>query len=132
MKYSKQRELVLNAVLDNRIHPTADFIYSLLREGHPNISLGTVYRNLNVLAEHGLIHRIPISGGCDRFDGRLDEHYHMICEHCGEVFDVELDGLRHLDREIENRTGFTVKGHELIISGVCTACKEKETCNQSA
>ncbi|WP_312644211.1 transcriptional repressor [Hydrogenoanaerobacterium sp.] len=125
MKYSKQRELVLNTVMENPVHPTADFVYSHLRNANPNISLGTVYRNLNLLVEHGFIHKIAIPNGSDRFDFRLDEHYHMICNSCGEVFDVELNRLKELDTEIEKSTGFIVTGHDLIINGVCNNCKNK-------
>lgn len=125
MKYSKQRELVLNTVIENPVHPTADFVYSHLRSANPNISLGTVYRNLNLLADHGLIHKIAIPNGSDRFDFRTDEHYHMICDCCGEVFDAELDSLKELDSEIEKSTGFVVRHHDLIINGLCNKCKHK-------
>lgn len=126
MKYSKQRELVLNAVRQNYCHPTADFVYTYLRREHPNISLGTVYRNLNLLAECGLIHRVGMPGGSDRYDARMDEHYHMVCEKCGCVFDVELELLDGLDRRIEEDTGFCVKSHNLIISGICSCCRHDE------
>lgn len=123
MKYSKQRELVLNAIKEHPIHPTADFIYSYLRGENPNISLGTVYRNLNLLAEYGQIHKIAIPNGSDRFDFRMDEHSHIICEQCGEVSDVEMDGFHDLDEQIEQETGFCVTGHNLIINGICDKCK---------
>lgn len=125
MKYSRQRELVLNTVMQHPVHPTADYVYSCLKSENPNISLGTVYRNLNQLAEHGMIHRIAICGGCDRFDARIDEHYHMICECCGEAFDVGLNLLGELDRQIAQETGFVVKSHDLIIRGLCPNCKQQ-------
>lgn len=126
MKYSRQRELVLETVRKYPVHPTADFVYTHLREEHPNISLGTVYRNLNLLAELGLIHKIAIPNGSDRFDFRTDEHYHMICNKCGQVFDAELSILRELDTQIEKATGFLVTGHDLIINGICSHCKEQQ------
>lgn len=122
MKYSRQRELILNTVMERPMHPSADDIYSRLKNENPNISLGTVYRNLNQLAEHGYIMRILIAGGCDRFDGRTDEHYHMICESCGQVTDVELNLLNNLDEQIEKETGFVVKKRDLILRGVCSQC----------
>ncbi|MEG0115900.1 MAG: transcriptional repressor [Hydrogenoanaerobacterium sp.] len=123
MKYSRPRELVMNAVVNNPVHPTADYVYSHLREENPNISLGTVYRNLNLLAEHGLIHKIPIPNGSDRFDFRIDEHYHIICEKCGAVLDVEISELSKLDKQIEQSTHFEVTGHSIIISGLCKNCQ---------
>ena len=78
MKYSKQRELIYEAVLQNPVHPTADNVYTLIREENPNVSLGTVYRNLNLLSDNGLLRKIAMPNAPDRFDGRIDEHYHMI------------------------------------------------------
>ena len=80
MNYSKQRELVLQAVLENPIHPTADGVYQQVRQQNPRISLGTVYRNLNFLAEMGMIRKISMPVGSDRFDGRLDQHDHMVVD----------------------------------------------------
>ena len=79
MNYSKQRELVFQTVLQNPIHPTADAVYEQVRRENPKISLGTVYRNLNFLSEMGMLRKISMPVGSDRFDGRLDEHYHMAC-----------------------------------------------------
>ena len=69
MRYSKQRELILNTVLQNKIHPTADDVYKLLRDEYPGLSLGTVYRNLNFLAEHDMLKKINVPNGSDCFDG---------------------------------------------------------------
>ena len=123
MKYSKQRELIMEAILSNPVHPTADFIYNHLRADSPTISLGTVYRNLNLLSEHNIIHKIAIPNGSDRFDFRTDEHYHIICEKCSAVLDVELNELHELDKQIEAQTSFSVTGHSIIISGLCKNCK---------
>ena len=90
MVYSKQRELILKTVLENRIHPTADMVFSLLKPEYPSLSLATVYRNLNLLAENGLLVRIPVPGGADHFDGTLSPHYHMICEKCDRMVDCLL------------------------------------------
>ena len=109
MKYSKQRELILQTVTQNPIHPTADAVYEQVRRENPKISLGTVYRNLNFLSELGILRKIPMPVGSDRFDGRLDEHYHMICDCCGRVFDVECDSLQEMDRQIMLRQGFRLK-----------------------
>ena len=126
MKYSKQRELILQTVTQNPIHPTADAVYEQVRRENPKISLGTVYRNLNFLSELGILRKIPMPVGSDRFDGRLDEHYHMICDCCGRVFVVERDFLQEMDRQIMLRQGFRVLGRHLLLTGVCRECQEKQ------
>ena len=91
MRYSRQRELVLNQVLARCDHPTAEQIYSALRPQCPGLSLGTVYRNLNGLVEMGRLRRVTIPGQADRFDRTLAEHDHLFCRNCGRVVDVQLD-----------------------------------------
>ena len=122
MKYSKQREVIFQTVCKNPIHPTADQVYGMLKTEHPNLSLGTVYRNLNLLAEHGLLRRIPVAGGGDRFDGRLDDHHHMLCLECGQVVDCELPILNEINRHIHQQTGFTVTRQDLFLRGYCKDC----------
>jgi len=123
MNYSKQRELILRTVLENPIHPTADAVYELVRRENPRISLGTVYRNLNFLSEMGILRKISMPVGSDRFDGRLDEHYHMTCTACGRVFDVECGTLKDLDRRIMESQGFRVREHHLLLTGLCRECR---------
>lgn len=125
MNYSKQRELVLQTVLENPSHPTAGAVYRLVRRQNPKISLGTVYRNLNVLSEMGLLKKIPMPMGGDRFDGRLDDHDHMACSCCGRVFDLECGALEELDRRIMDLQGFEVKDRHLLLTGLCRDCREK-------
>lgn len=124
MKYSRQRELVLAEVKSSREHPTADMVYAALKADNPSLSLGTVYRNLNLLAQMGQIHKIGMPEGSDRFDGRTDEHYHMLCQKCGRVYDVQLDTLSELDGQIQSQTGFLMHSHDLIVRGVCRACQQ--------
>lgn len=122
MKYSKQRELTLKTVRENKFHPTADDIYTILKPENPNLSLGTVYRNLNVLAENGIISKLLMPNGSDRFDGNICDHYHVVCSNCGKVFDIGFSIVEELDDKIKTLTGVTVTWHRLIISGVCEAC----------
>ena len=89
-RFSRQRQLILDTVCSLHCHPTADDIYSIVKSRIPGISLGTVYRNLNVLAEEGLIQKIALGKSTERYDSRLDSHYHMICLKCGRVVDVPL------------------------------------------
>ena len=124
MKYSWQRELIKKTVLDNRIHPTAEDVYLIVKAEHPNISLATVYRNLNSLSEKGLIKKISLPNAKDRFDGETNEHYHVSCTECNKIFDICLAVLSQLDDEVYKKTGVYVTGHELIIKGVCPECKK--------
>ena len=87
-RYSQQRELILNAVRQNPVHPSADDIYHIVKQQNSNISLGTVYRNLNYLSDNGFIKKIQIPNAPDRFDGRTEPHCHMICQKCGKVYDL--------------------------------------------
>jgi Fe2+ or Zn2+ uptake regulation protein len=126
MKYSKQRELILETVLQNRIHPTADDVYALIRQKLPNISLGTVYRNLNLLAQNGDILKISVPNGSDRFDGCTQPHFHMICSECKTVLDVELPEWKSLEESIFEQTGFAVSRCELLFYGTCKECSKKQ------
>ena len=125
MKYSRQRELILNTVCSFPVHPTADSVYEAVRQQEPKISLGTVYRNLNQLAECGMVMKLTMPTGGDRFDGRLDDHLHIICSSCGAVCDVELKDLTDVDKEVEKQTGYQVTNRTMVFSGVCADCRTK-------
>ena len=88
-----QKDLVLNAVKGMKSHPTADQVYNLISKDYPSIGKGTVYRNLNILAESGEIKKIEIPDGADRFDFNTSEHYHSQCIECKSVFDVNFDAI---------------------------------------
>ena len=122
MKYSHQRELIYEQVKQHPVHPTADMVYSALRAEHPNLSLGTVYRNLNLLSDIGLLMKIHIADGSDRFDGRTDAHYHMVCEKCRRVFDIEYEELEDNVRAAAASDGYTLTRLTLTLEGVCREC----------
>lgn len=120
-----QRSLVLEAVNKLRCHATADEIYQTVAQKHPNISKGTVYRNLNQLAQNGEIRKLEVPGGADRFDHQRHDHYHIRCLKCGRVFDVDMDHMEDLEERIKGPQGFTFLGHDLIFKGLCPDCREK-------
>ena len=93
LKYSKQREAIRDFLAHSEEHPTADMVYMNLRESFPNISLGTVYRNLSLLSETGQILKLNMRDSADRFDGRITPHDHFVCERCHCVEDNFLDEL---------------------------------------
>lgn len=124
MKYSAQRELIKQKVIGNRQHLSADEVYLLVKQEMPNISLATVYRNLNMLVEAGLISKIAFPNASDRFDGCTTEHFHTVCVRCGEIFDLEDDLLLDLDQTIYGMLGFQVLTKHLVIKGICKKCSE--------
>uniref|UniRef100_UPI003FED6258 Fur family transcriptional regulator n=1 Tax=Candidatus Fimivicinus sp. TaxID=3056640 RepID=UPI003FED6258 len=119
-----QRALVLEAVNKLRCHATADEIYHVIVNEHPHISRGTVYRNLNQLSESGEIRKLEIPGGADRFDHRCHDHYHARCLKCGQVFDVEMEYIKDLEKKIKDTHGFEFSGHDIMFKGICPECKK--------
>lgn len=130
MNFSKQRELIYNRVMKYPTHPTAEEVYRSLKNENPNLSLGTVYRNLNQLSEAGMLLKIPIADGSDRFDGRTDCHYHMICEKCSRVFDVELGCLADIPQTVMKSTGHQITKVTLNLKGICRECLSAERSEQ--
>lgn len=125
MKFSRQREMILNEVINSNAHLTADNIYENLRVENPNLSLGTVYRNLTQLEEHGYIKKLNVPGDPVRYDGNLEEHDHFICEKCGKIIDID-SGLVTLSDSFLNDSGVTVNSCSVIFKGVCSECRKKE------
>mgnify|MGYP000341966070 CR=1 FL=1 len=91
IKYSRQREAIVQYLTGRTDHPSAESVYQALRQTHPNISLGTVYRNLNLLTDIGEAVKISTPDGGDRFDGRLEPHNHFLCTKCGRLLDLDID-----------------------------------------
>ena len=100
LKYSRQREAIINFLKTRYDHPTADVVYSNVRNEFPNISLGTVYRNLNMLSEDGTIQKISV-GGADHFDGNAKNHYHMLCKECKRLYDVAYPVLEDIEKKAQ-------------------------------
>lgn len=126
IKFSRQRAAIKEFLLQTKEHPTADIVYLNIRKYHPNISLGTVYRNLNLLAEQGEILKINCSDGSDRFDGNPNPHYHFICKDCGRVLDLEMEQIDHIN--VIAGAGFSGKidGHVTYFFGTCPTCFHKD------
>ena len=128
LKHSKQREMIKDFLMSRKDHPTADIVYMNVRQLNPNISLGTVYRNLTLLADIGEIQRLRLGDGVDHFDADISKHYHFICGHCGKVIDLEMEDI-DLVMEIAGRHfKGSITGHTTYFSGLCEDClKEAET-----
>ena len=123
MKFSRQRELILQTVRQSEEHLTAEQVYERLKPENTTLSLGTVYRNLNLLAEQGTLCRIRVPGGADVFDRNNDGHQHIICRCCGSVMDWRIPKMEELDQYLSELTGFAVDRHDFIAWGTCKNCQ---------
>lgn len=123
LKYSRQREAIKNFLAVRYDHPTAETVYLGIKEEFPNISLGTVYRNLALLAEIGDIQKITTGVGPDRFDGRPEPHYHFLCTCCGGVSDLQVEGLEHINVLASQGFDGEIAGHVAYFYGKCPKCK---------
>ncbi len=127
LKHSRQRASIKEYLTHTTEHPTADTVYLHLKEEYPNISLGTVYRNLNLLADRGEIVKISTPDGGDRFDARLDPHYHIVCSSCGNVYDLELEDeqMDAINQLAAEHYDGSIDGHTILFYGTCPACLKK-------
>ena len=127
LKYSRQRASIKEYLAQTCEHPTADTVYLHVREEYPNISLGTVYRNLNLLADMGEAIKITTPNGGDRFDGRTDPHYHVICNSCGKIFDLELPSshVTTINQLANQNFDGQIESHSIIFNGICSHCMKK-------
>lgn len=123
MRYSKQRELIINIIKGRCDHPTADMIYQSARSEEPNISLGTVYRNLKLLADEGVILTLETEDKRLHYDGDISRHSHFICEDCGKI--IDLFRPAKTPKELED-LGLTVTGEKCIYYGKCDKCQNKK------
>ena len=128
--YSKQRAETLAAVKELGNHPTAAAVYKKVREKIPNISLGTVYRNLSALSESGDIDPLPVGDGTLRYDGDTSSHVHLTCTQCGEIEDIYVAPQDAPRAALKH--GFTPDKCVCIVYGVCKKCKEKQNKKSSA
>ncbi|MFG6327178.1 MAG: transcriptional repressor [Lachnospiraceae bacterium] len=122
LKYSRHREAILKFLSSRYDHPTAEVIYQNLRAEFPKISLGTVYRNLTVLAETGEIQRIQCGDSSEHFDGVTAQHPHFVCRKCFAVTDLHIDDLSFLNTLAERNVNGQIEKHQLIFYGKCNSC----------
>lgn len=124
LRKTRQRETILEVLRGTTSHPTADWVYQEVRKQLPNISLGTVYRNLKGLAAAGRVLELSYGSTFSRFDGNPCDHYHFGCTRCMRLFDVDVPVDSKLDEEAARVTGFDVTSHRLEFHGVCKDCME--------
>ena len=129
LKYSRQRESILNFLASRTDHPTAETIYLNIKKDFPNISLGTVYRNLSLLEEIGQIIKISTGSGPDHYDFNTAPHYHFICRACDRVMDIDMDFENSLLEEVKGATDLNVESCLVSFTGLCPECTKKNSNN---
>lgn len=126
MNYSKQREIILDTLSKNAIHPTAETLLEFLKRDDSNVGMTTLYRNLNQLADAGLIKKIDGLEPSAHFDHNTFEHYHFICEKCKKVYDIPSSVAPDLVKNTTEATGFDITSHDIVFHGICSECKRKD------
>lgn len=124
-KYSRQRESIKNYLATHSNHPTAETVYLSIKEEYPNISLGTVYRNLALLEETGEIIKISTGIGPDRYDGCVEPHYHFFCNECEAVYDLKMKSIDHINVVANHDFDGIIEGSVTHFFGKCPECAKK-------
>ncbi len=129
MRLTPQRQVILEELAKVKTHPTANEVYDMVRKRLPRIGLGTVYRNLELMADNGMIMKLEVGGSQKRFDATTELHYHIRCISCGRVDDIEFSAMPQLDQLAANSSDYQVLGHHIEFSGICDSCDgpEEET-----
>ncbi len=124
MNYSKQREIIIDTLTKNAVHPTAEKLYEIIKKEHPDSKIGiaTVYRNLNKLATAGKVKKINALENSEHFDHNTHDHYHFMCNKCKQIFDIEVDIAPDIVKKIYESTGFKVTDYDIVLNGICKNC----------
>lgn len=126
VRITPQRNAILEYLATSESHPTADDIYKSLASNFPNMSVATVYNNLRVFLSVGLIKELTYGDASSRFDFITHDHYHIICDSCGDIVDFQYPGLEEVEQLAAHITGFKVNSHRLEVYGTCPTCLAKE------
>lgn len=125
MRLTTQRQIILEELSKVTSHPTANEVYDMVRKRLPRIGLGTVYRNLELMADSGIILKLEVGGTQKRFDATTETHYHIRCTKCDKVDDIDIDVQHHINETAGLVSQYQVLGHHIEFSGVCEACQSK-------
>ena len=125
LRLTRQRSIILRELKKLKTHPSADEIYEIVRKEIPRISLGTVYRNLEILSDIGKIQKLELGGTVKRFDGNTDNHYHIRCIRCNKIVDAPANVIRNIEKKLDGTCGFKILGHRLEFFGLCADCDEQ-------
>jgi len=123
LRMTCQRKVILEELRKVDTHPSADEVYVMVRKRLPRISLGTVYRNLEILSESGEIQKLELGCNLKRFDGIVENHYHIRCIHCDRLVDAPADFDVAINHDLKNAIEYKIIGHKLEFIGICPDCK---------
>lgn len=123
MRLTTQRQIILEELGKVTSHPTANEVYDMVRRRLPRIGLGTVYRNLELLADSGVILKLEVGGTQKRFDATVEPHYHIRCSMCGKVDDIDIPVQEHINQAATAASSYKVLGHHIEFSGICRSCQ---------
>ncbi len=126
LRITRQRRVILDEFKKANTHLTADEVYNRVKKSIPKVSLGTIYRNLEVLSEHGFIDKIELAGHQKMFDGNLNKHYHMRCINCQKLIDIPSRDVVIDTSRAEQTGSFRVSGYRLELVGLCENCNNND------
>lgn len=122
LKHSKQRDSIKELLMSRKDHPTADMVYTDIRKIYPNISLGTVYRNLSLLSEIGEIKKLATGEGADHYDADTTPHNHFICRCCGSVLDLDMEDVGFIMEKAGEHFDGKIDSYSVNFYGTCEKC----------
>ncbi|HEX7056730.1 MAG TPA: Fur family transcriptional regulator [Bacilli bacterium] len=122
VRMTPQRHAILSYLLNTKSHPSADEIYKALERKFPSMSVATIYNNLKVFIDSGLVRELTYGDDASRFDADMSDHYHAICEQCGKIVDFDHPPIKSVEEAALEQTGFQIKGHRLEVYGICESC----------
>ena len=126
MRMTRQRKIILDELKKSKNHPSADQLWERVRKRLPRISLGTVYRNLEKLADEGMILRLELPNQPRRYDANTNDHYHIFCVECARTEDLAYHPSVDLTRIFSRKTGYKILGYKIHILGICPECQKKK------
>ncbi len=126
IRLTTQRQIILEELSKVKTHPTAGEVYDMVRKRLPRIGLGTVYRNLELMAENGMIMKLEVGGTQKRFDATTDAHYHIRCSCCGRVDDIDVPVIDSLVDAAAENSSYQILGHHIEFTGICSKCSQEE------
>ncbi len=127
VRMTPQRHAILAYLINTMGHPTADEIYQALSDQFPNMSVATVYNNLRMFKEAGLVQELTYGDASSRFDANVEKHYHIICRQCGKIVDFHYPPLYEVEEAASKETGFKVDSHRMEVYGYCKSCQEAQS-----
>ena len=131
LRMTRQRQVILEELRKVKTHPSADEVYEMVRKRLPRISLGTVYRNLEILSESGEIKKLEPGSSLKRFDGNPSEHFHIRCIRCDRIADMPMACDFEIDLADMTPTEYEILGHRLEFFGLCPYCSNNSKTDAS-